>query len=49
MVQPGLIESILTELHLLDDSEPKDTPSLGIFLHGSTARFMELLYYYYKT
>lgn len=27
MVQPGLIESILTELHLLDDSEPKDTPS----------------------
>jgi hypothetical protein len=30
MQQLGLIESILTNLNLLHDSKPKDTPSLGI-------------------
>jgi len=30
MTQPGLIESVLADLHLLDDSKTKDTPSVGI-------------------
>lgn len=30
VTQPDLIESVLQDLHLLDDSKPKDTPSVGI-------------------
>ena len=30
MTQPGLIESVLADLNLLQDSKPKDTPSVGI-------------------
>jgi hypothetical protein len=30
MAQPGLIESILNDLHITNNSKPKDTPALGI-------------------
>jgi hypothetical protein len=30
MTQPGLIESVLADLHLLNESKTKDTQSLGI-------------------
>jgi hypothetical protein len=30
LTQPGLIESILQDLHLLHDSKTKSTPALGI-------------------
>jgi hypothetical protein len=36
MTQPGLIESVLADLHLLDDSKTKDTRQSAFYIQTGT-------------